>query len=154
VTATGPAAMADGLFITDGPITRPAVITGNITADGPGCASRVRQPGFDSPGGRTANNGQAPSTARRRTPKLASLLSLPAARRCGKARALELRVSPAWRSKVQSVRVRIRGRTRVLESGSTLTVAGPRSGSLLARFTVTMHDGRVRTGQRRFRACR
>jgi len=152
LTGEGSTAMADALYVLPNLGPQPGLLPlPTVPAQGVGCSTRIPKtdpeitpPPIDTP-------TQAPAI--RRVPKLTSLLSLPAARRCGKPRTLRLKVASSWRSKVKTVTVRARGRDRRLMPTATMTLAGP-TRTLLIGFTVTMTDGRVRDGQRRFRACR
>lgn len=104
----------------------------------------------------TPKRGPAPAAAAPPpAPKLTTLLELPAARRCGRDERLRFRVADRWRSKVASLRVSERGRSTTRSARRAISIRGPRAGrSILVGLTVRLADGRVRTGQRRFVACR
>ena len=85
-------------------------------------------------------------------PKFADFLTLPKAAKCVKSRKLRLKLSKSQRAKVNKVSVKVNGKKRKLKRGLRLTRL-PARGRYTVAVTITLKDGTVLKGKRRYRAC-
>ena len=138
--------IADDLFLLDQPIySALSASLGPFRApDAVGCmtgepvAPQAPRPGLTPP---------APA----RVPTLDALVSMPAARRCGRPGPLRFRVTPGWRNKVSRLIVRARGVSSVGSASGVIEVQPPHD-TLHVSIRVMLRDGRERTGTRRYAA--
>lgn len=138
-------AIVDDAFLLEDRIrqTGDAWVVPFRVTDAAGCVTSETEPSTPPPATSPAST--------RRAPALGSLVVLPAAGRCRQPAALRFSVRPAWRSKVERLTVRARGISRSTAGGRAIAIARPRT-TLRVSLRVTLRDGRVRTGARRFSA--
>jgi hypothetical protein len=85
-------------------------------------------------------------------PKFADFMKLPKAARCVKNRKLRIKLTKSLRAKVAKVSVKVNGKKRKLKRGVNLTRL-PARGRYTVAVTITLKDGTVLKGKRRYRGC-
>jgi len=79
-------------------------------------------------------------------------MTLPKAAKCVNNRKLRLKLTKSQRAKVKKVAVKVNGKKRKLKKGLRLTRL-PARGRYTVAVTITLKNGTVLKGKRRYRAC-
>jgi hypothetical protein len=102
-------------------------------------------------GGGGGNQPPPPPVVTPPKPKFVDFVTLPKAAKCVKRRRLRIRLTKGLRSQVDKVSVKVNGKKRKLKKGRLTRL--PARGRYTVAVTITLEDGTVLKGKRRYRPC-